>query len=250
VSAPVSSLRIGGRRVAYREAGVGPPVVLVAGLGLSGRFYARNLAGFAAAGLRMLVPDLPGFGATAGARGGASVEQFADFLGDFADALDLSSAGWIGHSLGWQPAALLATRRPHLAAGVVAAGPTLPRPGRRAARQLAVFSLAALREPLDVYGAVAREYLATSPVRYIGTWLRHARDSPLDYLPRLRCPFLIALGSRDPMPSAQDLALIMARTPDARVVRVPGGTHGLPRQDADAFNRVTIEFFGDIFARR
>jgi 2-hydroxy-6-oxonona-2,4-dienedioate hydrolase len=250
VSTPASWIQVGDRRVGYRAAGDGPPVVLVSGLGLSGRFYDRNLAGFADAGLRLIVPDLPGFGETDGPKSGLTVEGLADFLIEFAEALRIRDAGWIGHSLGWQPAALLATRRPELAAAVVAAGPTLPRGHRRAMRQIGVFSFAALLEPFDVYRAVARDYVSTSPTRYIGTWLRHARDTPLDYLPQVRCPFLVVVGSRDPMPNRRDLELIRTHTPNARVVRIPGGTHGLPRQNAPVFNRVVTAFIAEVLAGR
>jgi 2-hydroxy-6-oxonona-2,4-dienedioate hydrolase len=239
-----------GRRVGYRAAGEGPPVVLVAGLGLSSRFYTQNLDGFARSGLRLLVPDLPGFGETPGPRTGAGVEETAEFLAGFVKALNIRRAGWIGHSIGWQPAALLAARRPNLAAAVVAAAPTLPRGRRRALRQLAVFSVAASRESFDVYRAVARDYISTSPARYIGTWLRHARDTPLQYLPQVSCPFLIAIGTLDPMPSPADVTLMMERLPQASVVRIQGGSHGLPRDRPEEFNRVAVEFLRKALTER
>ena len=104
-----ATLELEGRKVVYREAGAGAAVIVVSGLGLSGRFYDRNLPAFADAGLRMIVPDLPGFGGTRGGRvRGQSVAETCAFLRTFADALGIARATWIGHSIGAQAALQLA----------------------------------------------------------------------------------------------------------------------------------------------
>jgi 2-hydroxy-6-oxonona-2,4-dienedioate hydrolase len=235
-------VRVAGRRVWYREAGSGPPVLLVAGLGLSSRFYAPSYAAFAAAGLRLVVPDLPGFGRTGGGHLGLSVAGTATLLDGFHQALGLPAAAWVGHSLGWQPAAALAAERPDAVSALVLAAPTLPRGRRRRLRQLATFARAASREARHVILAVARDYLRTSPLAYAGTWYRYAGDDAADRLRRIRCPALILLGTRDPMLSPDDLALLQARLTDSSVIRIPGSTHGLPVEDPAAFNDAVIRF--------
>jgi pimeloyl-ACP methyl ester carboxylesterase len=238
----VRSVRIDGRRVRYREAGGGAPVVLVAGLGLSGRFYDRSYAAYAAAGLRLIVPDLPGAGATRGPITGLDAASIAAFLERFATALGICAAGWIGHSIGWQPAARLAVARPDLVAALVAAAPTLPRRHRRAAWQLARFARVAARVDASVVHGVARDYIRTTPLHYVGTWLKHARDDPFSYAAAVRCPFLVLVGGRDPMSPEEDVAALLQRLPEACRIEVEDGTHGLPRQSAAAFNRITTRF--------
>jgi pimeloyl-ACP methyl ester carboxylesterase len=238
----VCSVRIAGRVVRYREAGSGPPVVLVAGLGLSSRFYEYSYDAFAAAGLRLIVPDLPGFGGTRGPLTGFSASYAAGFLADFATLLDLRGAGWIGHSLGWQPAARLAAHRPELVAALIAAAPTLPRRRRRALWQLARFAIVTLRVDADVVAGIVRDYVRTTPLHYLGTWLRHAHDEPMALADRVRCPFLVLVGGRDPMSPAGDVAQLLRSAPQARLAQIADGTHGLPRQSAEAFNRITTRF--------
>jgi 2-hydroxy-6-oxonona-2,4-dienedioate hydrolase len=216
--------------------------VLVAGLGLSSRFYAPSYAAFAAAGLRLIVPDLPGFGRTRGGYFGLSVPGTAALLDGFRAALGLGRPAWIGHSLGWQPAAALAADRPGRAAALVLAAPTLPRGRRRRLRQFATFAIAARREAAHVIRAVARDYLLTSPLAYAGTWFRYAGDDAVERLRRVHCPCLLLLGTRDPMLSPDDLALLQARLPDATLLRVAGGTHGLPVEDPHGFNQSVIAF--------
>jgi pimeloyl-ACP methyl ester carboxylesterase len=55
-------VRVGDWDVRYRDAGEGPPIVLVHGLGVSADYWWRNGPPLAAAGHRVLAPDLPGFG--------------------------------------------------------------------------------------------------------------------------------------------------------------------------------------------
>ena len=226
----------------YREAGRGAPVVVISGLGLSGRFYDRSYEPFARAGLRLVVPDLPGFGGSRGAWLGQDVAASRAFLLSFADALGIDSAVWIGHSIGAQTAIDLAAHAPHRARGIVLVGPT-GAPGRpRALRQLAALAVEATRAPLPVVLRVLSDYARTSPLVYGGTWLRFARDHPLEKLRAVQCPAQVVIGSHDPVADAELVELLLRRLPAAEAVRVAGGTHALPRSEAEQFNAAVTDF--------
>src|SRR5688500_3859994 len=111
-------------RVRYREAGSGQPIVLVHGLGVSADYWVRNGPALAAAGLRVLAPDLPGFGRTAGPRDGLSVSAQAEAVHRWAQALDLPPAVYVGHSLSCQTILELAVIHPDTVRGLVLAAPT------------------------------------------------------------------------------------------------------------------------------
>ncbi len=236
-------LRVAGRRAHYAEAGDGPPVVLAAGLGLSTRFYEPTLAAFARAGVRLIVPDLPGFGATPGPATGFPVEDTAEWLVDFGDALALGRPGWIGHSVGCQVALALAARHPARAAALALAGPTGGPVRHRLLRQAAKLASAAVLEPPSLLLAVARDYVRVSPFVYLGTWIRAARDQPLDRLARVRCSVLVLVGERDPMPPRRFLDSLRRALPGTTVAHVRGGGHGLPREAAEPFAAVAAPFF-------
>ena len=237
---------VNGAPASYREAGSGIVAIVTAGLGLSSRFYEHSYARFASAGIRLIAPDLPGWGKTPGPQTGLSPEDTAAFLLGFADALGIRRAVWIGHSLGAQSVVELAARRPDRALGLVLVGPT-GAPGRfkllRQARALAVESL---RTSAAVVAAVAREYIRTPPQRYIGTWIRHSRHPTPALLPRVQCPTLILAGDADPVSPPEYIALLRQRLPQAQVEIVRGGTHALPRGHADEFNRGVIGFIGGL----
>ena len=80
-------VRVGRWRVRYREAGSGPLVVLAHGLGCSADYWMRNAPPLAAAGYRVLAPDLPGFGRTDGPWRGLGVAAQARALAEWGDAL-------------------------------------------------------------------------------------------------------------------------------------------------------------------
>lgn len=236
-------LEVAGRRVRYREAGGGGGVVVVVpGLGLSCDFYRAAYAALATAGLRVLVPDLPGFGKSAGPRLGLTVEQTARWLLAFADALGLGRAAWIGHSLGAQPAMQLAADHPARARALVLAAPTGAPARRRLLRQASGLVLDIGREPLALVPAVAREYLRTTPWAYLGTWLKAARHDPADTARRIRCPTLLVRGRGDPIVRPDFLELLRQRIPDAHVRAVPGGAHSLVFRRPEEFYALVVEF--------
>jgi pimeloyl-ACP methyl ester carboxylesterase len=242
VSRPERVIELDGGRASYREAGAGRAVVVTAGLGLSSRFYEDSYDAFAAAGVRLLVPDLPGWGQTPGPRTGLRPEQTAAFMIEFAAGLGLRRAVWVGHSIGAQAVVELAARRPDLAAGIVLVGPT-GAPGRtELVRQVGGLAVEAFRTSLHVLAGVARDYVRTSPARYFGTWLRHSRHDLLALLPLVQCRALILAGDADPVCRPDFVELLRHRLPAARVEWVRGGTHALPRGHAAAFNRIVTHF--------
>lgn len=235
-------VEVDGRPASFRETGAGPAAIVTAGLGLTGRFYRESFAAFAGAGIRLVIPDLPGWGETPGPRTGLDPHRTAAFLAAFADRLGIDRAVWIGHSLGAQAVTLLAGQQPHRARGLVLVGPTGDRGRFVLARQALGLGREATRTSFGVIRAVARDYLSTSPVRYIGTWLRHARDDMPARLGRIRCPTLIVVGDADPVCRPDFVERLRHAIPHARVERVPGGTHALPRGHADRFNRTVVPF--------
>jgi 2-hydroxy-6-oxonona-2,4-dienedioate hydrolase len=231
-----------GRSVHYMEAGHGAPVILCAGLGLSGHFYSANMEAFGAAGLRLIVPDAPGFGRTHGPWLGGTVQDNARWLTEFACAIGVRRAALIGHSIGAQVALRIAVDSPHLASALVLAGPS-GAPGRfKLLRQALGIVITTPREPFSLLVAVARDYIRTSPVRYIATWAKAARDDPFDSAARVRCPTLIVAGKRDPIARAEFVALLKQRIAGSLVCIVPGGAHGITFDRTREFDRVVCEF--------
>lgn len=89
-----------GHEVIYRTVGAGPPVVIVHGMLNSSRHWRHVALELAAAGNRVVVPDLIGHGDSATPRGDYSIGAHAAVIRDLLAALEIPSASLVGHSLG------------------------------------------------------------------------------------------------------------------------------------------------------
>jgi pimeloyl-ACP methyl ester carboxylesterase len=105
---------VDGRRVAYGEAGEGPPLLFLHGWGLGGRSYQRALDRLVAQGLRVVVPSLPGFGGTDDLpRPEFSLAGYGRWLWRFAETVGVQGpVVLLGHSFGGGVAIRAATEAP------------------------------------------------------------------------------------------------------------------------------------------
>jgi pimeloyl-ACP methyl ester carboxylesterase len=106
--APVSTLppqfdewqiELHGRRVIYRVAGSGPPVVLIHGM-LNSSSHWRSVALNLAREYTVIAPDLIGHGDSAAPRGDYSLGAHASSIRDLLAAIGVDRASIVGHSLG------------------------------------------------------------------------------------------------------------------------------------------------------
>lgn len=92
-------LTLHGDRVAYRDMGEGPAVLLIHGMAGTSATW-RAVMPRLAAHSRVIAPDLLGHGESAKPRGDYSLGAFAVLLRDLLDALGVSRVTLVGHSLG------------------------------------------------------------------------------------------------------------------------------------------------------
>jgi pimeloyl-ACP methyl ester carboxylesterase len=92
-------IELHGRRVIYRVAGSGPPVVLVHGM-LNSSSHWRSVAASLADEHTVIAPDLIGHGDSAAPRGDYSLGAHAASIRDLLAAIGIERATLVGHSLG------------------------------------------------------------------------------------------------------------------------------------------------------
>ena len=92
-------IELHGRRVIYRVAGSGPPVVLIHGM-LNSSSHWRSVALSLADDYTVIAPDLIGHGDSAAPRGDYSLGAHASSIRDLLAALGIDRASIVGHSLG------------------------------------------------------------------------------------------------------------------------------------------------------
>lgn len=228
--------------VRFRQAGSGPPVVLVHGLGVSADYWWRTGPRLAALGFRVLAPDLPGFGRTRGPRLGLGVPAQAAALREWARAMGIGPAAYVGHSLGAQAVLDLAARAPETVTALVLASPTGAPGVRGHLRQAFGFLADVALEPPKLIPIVAEAYLRAGLVRWAATWVRAQADDPFGDAARVRLPSLVVVGTRDPVVPGWYARELAARLPGCRVVRIPRAAHAVIFSQPEAFCRAVGDF--------
>ncbi|WP_236175110.1 alpha/beta fold hydrolase [Pseudomonas pseudonitroreducens] len=115
-----------GLRLHYLDSGSGDAVLFIhgSGPGASGHSnFKQNYPEFAAAGHRVLVPDLPGYGASDMPETDYTLDFFVDALFGLLDALDIARCTLVGNSLGGAIAIRMALDQPQRIARLVLMAP-------------------------------------------------------------------------------------------------------------------------------
>lgn len=109
---------VGGVKVFYRAEGMGEPIILIHGNGLSHGQWKYNM-GHLSKSCKVYAPDLPGFGLSDKPEVNYGVPYYVEFLRSFIDSLHISRPIIIGHSMGGAVAAGLAAKYPQEVAGLI-----------------------------------------------------------------------------------------------------------------------------------
>ncbi|WP_065964649.1 alpha/beta fold hydrolase [Curtobacterium sp. UCD-KPL2560] len=205
-----------------------PTVVLVHGIGMSHRSFARTQRALARTH-RTVAVDLPGFGGLPPAGRRLQIEELADLV---VAAVRTAGAGdlvVVGQSMGTQVAVEAARRHPGVVTAVVLVGPVVDRARRTLPHQAVDLARDTLAETPRLNAVVTTDYLRSirQYVRQLGPMLRHRLE---DALPTVTQPVLVVRGDRDPIARRDWATSLAALAPRGAFVELPGGHHVQERQ--------------------
>ncbi|MFK8851002.1 alpha/beta fold hydrolase [Streptomyces sp. Ac-502] len=222
-----------------------PVMVLVHGLGLSGRYFVPLARRLAESGATVVVPDLPGNARSrAAARRAPDVEQLADALACLHQRLSSDPSLFVANSVGCQVAAALAARHPHLVSRLVLVGPALE-PRVSGWRQFGRLVADVPGEPFSLLCLAAFDYLVTGPLRCAASFHRSLRDAAESFevnLSHVRAPTLVVRGAGDTIASGTWTRRVAGLVADGRAEEIPGAAHAAHYSAPDAM-AVLIEKF-------
>lgn len=255
-------VRIGGRTLAYRRAGDGPPLVLLHGGWSDGRAWGPQLAGLSDA-LDVIAWDAPGCGGSDDLAGEATLDDYADAVADLVGALGLGSAHLGGLSFGGGLAIAVAARHPGLVRSLVLAGAYAGWRGslspaeiegrlRRVRAELDrppadwvdgyVPEFFAGRVPPEAIEATRTMILEIRPAGQLRMLTAFAEADLNDALPTIVVPTLLLYGELDvraPRPVAEALH---AGIPGSELVVLPGVGHDINLEAPGAFDAQVRRF--------
>jgi pimeloyl-ACP methyl ester carboxylesterase len=269
-------IRIDGREAQYVDAGEGPALVFVHGLGAAWQSWLENIPEFAH-DHRVVAMDLPGFGCSERPDGDISIEYYANWVFRLLDELGIDAGAVVGNSMGGFIAAEMAIRGPErvqrlalVSAAVFWQEYRRAQPLVELARRSDAIMARALTRVTDDVATRPRLRswaLATAGFRYphlIEKQLAHelvrsARrtdgylpaleamaDFPLEEeLPKISCPALIVWGAQDTLVPVKDAKRLEALIPGSRRVVFERTGHVAMLERPERFNRLLRDFLDE-----
>ena len=265
----MTQVRVNDVTFAVTTAGSGPPVVLIHGWSMSGRFFQRQLDGLAGRH-RVIVPDLRGHGASEKVLHGHTVPQYAADLHAILAGLQVQRpvlAGWsMGAMVGYEY--LRAYGRDSVAGLVIVDQP--PSDFAWDGYEFGVFTMAELRDfseqlQLDQAAVVdeftqlmlhkpdeetlawmAAEILRVPPAIASTILLDQTLRDYRDFLPQIDVPALVLFGEDDKLTSPRAGEYIAGRIPGGRLRTFPASSHCPFWEESAAFNDAVADFIAEL----
>jgi 3-oxoadipate enol-lactonase len=265
---------VGDTRLAVHTAGSGIPLVLLHAFPLDHVMWQRQAT--LAERVRLIVPDLRGFGGSGGSVPG-SIAQLADDTVALLDALHVAGPAVIcGISMGGYIAQHVAARHPHRVAAVILADTRFEadsaeaRAGRAdLAAKVGRLGLGILADAMiprlladsdearaaadrPAIEAILRQSITSQSVATVQAALAALGDRPdmTESMRSLQVPTLLVAGAEDAITPRECLEAAEALLPNAKLLIVPAAGHLPPLEQPEVFNAAVLEFLRELSADR
>jgi pimeloyl-ACP methyl ester carboxylesterase len=277
----MATVRVGDIDVYYEEHGSGPPLLLIMGLATDSTAWAFQLPEFARH-YRAIAFDNRGVGRTSKPAGPYSIHQMADDAAGVMDALGVARAHVLGVSMGGMIAQELALRHPERVSALVLAC-TFPEPDATVEDRRS-FMVGQLGGQVSADGELQIDVASLNPLLFVQQMLPAvfnpsfiASDLPklmqvfagalqygfsmeailgqvaavmghraTDRLHRIAVPTLVLTGDADQLVAPSNSDILAREIPGAKLVKVPGGSHGFNFETPEVFNREVIDFLAGV----
>ncbi len=236
-------VRLDGLSIHVRDAGEGPPVLLLNGVAADTGMWARLEA--ALPGFRLISFDAPGSGRSPAPLIPVSVRRLARLAALVLDSVGVEQADVLGYSMGGIVAQELAAGTPERVRRVVLAGTTcglgsipgepvamlhLLVPARHLSPRIYARTFGGLvggpaRVDRTIVADLQALRLRVSIRGYLGQMMSLSRWSGLPLLPRIPHPTLVVSGDDDPLSPVANALLLTRLLPQARLLMAPGEGH-------------------------
>jgi 3-oxoadipate enol-lactonase len=277
----MSTTRVNDIEMYYEEHGSGDPLLLIMGLAADSRAWMFQLPAFSER-YRTVVFDNRGVGRTSKPAGPYSIHQMADDAAGLLDVMKLPRVHVVGVSMGGMIAQELVLRHPKRVRSLVLAC-TYPEPDADVERQRQ-FSVTALGGSISADGNVNIDLSTVNPMMFFQTLLPTVFNPEFiqtelpklmqifsgalefgfsleailaqvaavtshkatDRLRQIAVPTMVITGDSDRLIPPANSDILAREIPNARLVKIPGGSHGFNFETPDVFNREVLDFLESV----
>jgi len=277
----MSVARVDSIELYYEEHGSSDPLLLIMGLAADSTAWMFQVPDFAKR-YRTIIFDNRGVGRSSKPPGPYTIHQMADDATALLDVLGIPKAHVVGVSMGGMIAQELALRHPARVRGLVLAC-TFPEPDAETERHRA-FQVTQLGGQVTASGETRIDVSTVNPLMLLQHLLPRVfnqsyidRELPkliqifggalqwgfsmeailgqveavmghraTDRLHQISAPTLVITGDADLLVSPANSDILARNIPGAKLVKVPGGSHGFNFETPDVFNREVLDFLASI----
>jgi pimeloyl-ACP methyl ester carboxylesterase len=279
----MSTAKIGDIDVYYEEQGSGDPLLLIMGLAADSVAWMFQVPDFSQR-YRTITFDNRGVGRSSKPAGPYTIHQMADDAAGLLDFLKIDRAHVVGVSMGGMIAQELALRHPGRVHGLVLAC-TYPEPDADIERQRQ-FSISQFGGTITASGEMKIDLGAIDPLGFFQHLLPTVfnqefidRELPkliqvfsgalqygfsmeailgqvsavmshkaTDRLHEILNPTLVITGDADRLIPPANSDILAKHIPNAKLVKIPGGSHGFNFETPEVFNREVLQFLAAVDA--
>jgi pimeloyl-ACP methyl ester carboxylesterase len=277
----MSTARVDSIELYYEEHGAGDPLLLIMGLAADSRAWLFQLPEFSKR-YRTIVFDNRGVGRSTKPVGPYTIHEMADDTAGLLDALRLERVHVVGVSMGGMIAQELVLRHPQRVRSLVLAC-TYPEPDAYAEQQRRL-SVSQLGGSISADGEMTINVTALDPMMFFQHLLPtvfnpefimnelpklmelfsgtlefgfsleailgqvHAvmNHKATDRLHQIAVPTLVITGDADRLVPPANSDILARHIPNARLVKIPGGSHGFNFETPELFNREVLSFLDSV----
>ncbi len=242
---------INGLEINYRIAGEGQPFLILHGWGSKAERWRVVGELLLERGLKVIIPDLPGFGESQIPVRAWSLNDYANFIDQFSELLKLKKFYLLGHSFGGSLAIKYALKFPEKVKKLFLAAPSCIRKDNKKKQLLAkTAKLSNAFSFLPFYSLTRRafykfivrksDYLSTKGVMK-EIYLKIIKEDFSDVLSHVKTPAVIIWGDKDDVIPLEDAHFIQKKIKNSKLEIIPGGTHDIERFLPDPLSRKILE---------
>jgi 2-hydroxy-6-oxonona-2,4-dienedioate hydrolase len=235
---------LGHRIFALRSCNSPTPILLVHGA-IASRRYMIPTAKLLAPNYQVLLPDLPGHGASSKPEHALTVQEQARVLKEWIMALGVPRVNVIANSYGCQIAAQLAVSHPNVVHRLILTDPTGDPSAPTMWQQLIRLALDGFVEPFGAPLMMFKDIYDMGIRRTLETGHRIKEDDIKKNLPNVRAKTLVVRGEKDPIAPQKWCEQVTGMLPDARLVVIPKAPHSINAANARELTQIVESFLAE-----
>jgi len=219
-------MTIKGLKINYKTLGEGRPLLILHGWGSSSEKWQKIGELLAQKGVKVIIPDLPGFGKSEEPQKAWNLDQYCDFVEEFIKILNLDKFYLLGHSFGGSLAVKFSLQHPEKVAKLFLVSAACIRKKSLKNKLFKFISRFFKIKPLFLRKFFYRksDYLSVKSVMK-ETYLKVIEEDLSDVLEKVKVPTMIIWGAKDKITPIKQAKLIKTKIRNSELKIIPNIGH-------------------------